>query len=60
MSYNREDGVVDINCKFHDINNLYIIGNSIFRNVGSANPGLTNMAISIRLANYLNKNILNV
>ena len=53
MSKDRSDGVVDKNCKFHDIKNLYIIGNSIFRTSGSANPGLTNMAISARLGEYL-------
>ena len=53
ISKDRSDGVVDKNCKFHDIKNLYIIGNSIFRTSGSANPGLTNMAISARLGEYL-------
>ena len=53
MSQNRLDGVVDKNCKFHDINNLFISGNSIFRSTGSINPGLTNMAMSIRLAKYI-------
>ena len=53
ISNSRSDGVVDLNCKFHDIENLYVIGNSVFRTSGSANPGLTNMAISLRLGNYL-------
>ena len=57
MSNNRSDGVVDTNCKFHDIENLYVIGNSVFRTSGSANPGLTNMAISTRLGNYLKSTI---
>ena len=53
MSKKKSDGVVDTNCKFHDIANLYIVGNSVFRTSGSANPGLTNMAISSRLGDYL-------
>ena len=59
MSNSRSDGVVDTNCKFHDIENLYVIGNSVFRTSGSANPGLTNMAISTRLGNYLKSIIKN-
>ena len=55
MSLNRSDGVVDENCKFHDIQNLFISGNSVLRSAGSVNPGLTNMAISIKLAKYIEK-----
>ena len=55
MSLNRSDGVVDKNCKFHDIKNLYITGSSVFRSCGSVNPGLTNMAMSMRLSKHLQK-----
>ena len=55
MSLNKSDGVVNKNCKVHEINNLYISGNSVFRSAGSVNPGLTNMAISIRLGAFLQK-----
>ena len=53
MSLNKSDGVVDKNCKVHDIKNLYVSGSSVFRSAGSVNPGLTNMAMSIRLGKYL-------
>ena len=55
MSLNKLDGVVNKNCKFHDIKNLFISGNSVFRTIGSGNPGLTNMALSNRLGKYLNR-----
>ena len=55
ISNDPSDGVVDSNCKFHSLSNLYISGNSIFRTSGSANPGLTNMALSMRLGEYINK-----
>ena len=55
MSLNTSDGVVDKNCKLHNLKNLYIGGSSVFRTSGSANPGLTNMALSIRLGEYINK-----
>ena len=55
MSLDRSDGVVDKNCRFHDIKNLFISGNSILRSTGSVNPGLTNMAMSINLARHIKK-----
>ncbi len=54
ISKNREDGVIDFNNKFHDIENLYISGSSAFRICGSSNPGLTNMAMSLRLGDHIN------
>jgi len=54
MSAKRSDGVVDKNCKFHDIKNLYISGSSVFRTIASGNPALTNMALSNRLGKFLN------
>ena len=53
ISNNRNDGVVDGNCKFHDIKNLYISGSSVFRVANSINPGFTNMAMSMRLGKYI-------
>jgi len=53
MSLNASDGVVDKNCKLHNVKNLYVGGSSTFRSSGSANPGLTNMAMSIRLGEHL-------
>lgn len=55
ISKNKKDGVVDLNCKFHDIDNLFISGSSTFRVSGSANPGLTNLAMSLRLGDHINK-----
>ena len=55
ISKNKNDGVVDLNCKFHDIDNLYVSSSSTFRVSGSANPGLTNLAMSLRLADHINK-----
>ena len=55
MSLNRSDGVVDKNCKVHDVKNLYMSGSSVFRSSGSVNPGLTNMAMSIRLGEHIKK-----
>lgn len=55
MSENPKFGVVDKNCKVHGINNLYIAGSSVFPTGSHVNPTLTIVALSVRLANYLNK-----
>lgn len=55
MGFNKNDGVVDKNCKFFGVKNLYLAGSSIFRSIGYANPGLTNAAFSLRLAKHIIK-----
>ena len=59
MGNNPSNSVVDINCKVHDITNLFIAGPSIFPSSGYANPFLTIIAFSLRLSEYLTKLILN-
>jgi len=49
----RKNGVVDPNCRVFDIPNLFIAGSSVFPTSGHANPVLTMVALSIRLADHL-------
>jgi choline dehydrogenase-like flavoprotein len=53
MSANARDGVVDINCRVHGLHNLYVSSSSVFPTSGQANPTLTVMALSVRLARHL-------
>lgn len=46
-------GVVDRNCKVHGLANLYVAGSSVFPTCGNANPTLTIVALSLRLAENL-------
>jgi choline dehydrogenase-like flavoprotein len=46
-------GVVDRNCRVHGMSNLYIAGPSVFPTGGYANPILTIVALSIRLADHI-------
>jgi len=53
MSKEIQDGVVDSNCRVHGVENLYIASSSVFPTSGQANPTLTIVALSIRIAQTL-------
>jgi choline dehydrogenase-like flavoprotein len=46
-------GVVDADCRLHEVSNVYVAGGSIFPTGGYANPTLTVVALAIRLADHL-------
>ena len=50
---NQNESVVDQNLKVHEVDNLYIIGSSVFPTGGHANPTLTIVQLSLRLADHL-------
>ena len=50
MSNNADTGVVDTECRSFEIDNLFIADNSVFPGALSANPALTIMANSLRVA----------
>ena len=58
MSKSSSNGVVNENCKSHSIDNLYINGSSVFPTGSATNPTYTILAMSIRLADYLKKEVL--
>jgi choline dehydrogenase-like flavoprotein len=53
MATDARFGVVDANCRVHEIANLFIAGSSVFPTSGWANPTLTILALSLRLADHL-------
>jgi choline dehydrogenase-like flavoprotein len=53
MSADPKQGVVDADCKVHGIPNLFVAGSSVFPTGGYANPTLTVIALSMRLADHL-------
>ncbi|MFL5611406.1 MAG: FAD-dependent oxidoreductase [Gemmatimonadaceae bacterium] len=53
MHTDPKQGVVDANCKIHGLANLYIGGASVHPTAGAANPTLTLVALSLRLADHL-------
>jgi choline dehydrogenase-like flavoprotein len=55
MSSEPRKGVVDPDCRVHDVGNLFVAGSSVFPTAGYANPTLTIVALAIRLADYLKR-----
>jgi len=53
MSADPATGVVDADCRVHGYDNLYVAGSSVFPTGGWANPTLTIIALSLRLAEHL-------
>jgi choline dehydrogenase-like flavoprotein len=53
MAVRPEDGVVDRNQKVFGIDNLYLADGSVLPTQGAANPALTIMALTARLADHL-------
>ena len=53
MALSPNDGVVDANGRLHGTQNLYVAGGSVFPSGGRANPTLTIVALSVRLAEHL-------
>jgi choline dehydrogenase-like flavoprotein len=53
MHADPAQGVVDRNCRVHGIDNLFVAGSSVFPSGGFANPTLTVVALTLRLASAL-------
>ncbi|MBD3880504.1 GMC family oxidoreductase [Phormidium tenue FACHB-886] len=57
MHADPRQGVVDANCKVHGVSNLFVAGTSVFPTGGFANPTLTIVAMSIRLADEVKRTV---
>jgi choline dehydrogenase-like flavoprotein len=53
MGRDPRTSVVDPNARVHDVANLYIAGSAVFPTSSQANPTLTLLALSLRLADHL-------
>jgi choline dehydrogenase-like flavoprotein len=45
--------VLDINCKAHELDNMYVVDTSFFVSIGAVNPSLTAMANAIRVGEHI-------
>ncbi|MGB0629375.1 MAG: GMC oxidoreductase [Alphaproteobacteria bacterium] len=50
-------GVVNADCRLFDVENVSIAGSSVFPTIGYANPTLTILALSVRLADHLKREL---
>jgi choline dehydrogenase-like flavoprotein len=57
MSDHPAQGVVDRNCRVHSIHNLFVAGSSVFPTAGSGTPTLLIVALAIRLADHLKRQL---
>jgi choline dehydrogenase-like flavoprotein len=53
MGSDRATSVVDVDCKAHELDNLYVVDTSVFPSIGAVNPALTAMANSLRVGDHL-------
>lgn len=47
--------VLDVNCKAHELDNLYVVDTSFFPSIGAVNPSLTAIANALRVGDHLLK-----
>jgi choline dehydrogenase-like flavoprotein len=48
-----KSSVLDVNCKAHELDNLYVVDTSFFVSIGAVNPSLTAIANAIRVGDHL-------
>ena len=53
LRHRPETSVLDVNCKAHELDNLYVVDTSVFPSIGAVNPALTAMANSLRVGDHL-------
>ena len=49
--------VLDLNCKAHDLDNLYVVDASFFPSIAAINPTLTIVANALRVADHLKQRL---
>jgi choline dehydrogenase-like flavoprotein len=44
---------LDVNCRTHEVDNLYVVDTSFFPSIGAVNPSLTAMANALRVGDHV-------
>ncbi len=58
MGLDPRTSVVDAQCRVHSVRNLFVAGSAVFPTASQANPTLTLVALSLRLAQHLASRLL--
>ena len=53
FGHDPKTSVLDVNCKAHDVDNLYVVDGSVFPSSSAVNPALTIVANALRVADHL-------
>jgi choline dehydrogenase-like flavoprotein len=53
FGHDPRTSALDIHCKAHDVDNLYVVDGSFFPSSGAVNPALTIMANALRVGDHL-------
>ncbi len=48
-----QTSALDVNCKAHDLDNLYVVDTSFFPSIGAVNPSLTAIANALRVGDHI-------
>lgn len=57
FGHDPKTSVLDVNCRAHELDNLYVVDTSFFPSIGAVNPSLTAMANALRVGDHLMKMI---
>jgi glucose dehydrogenase len=57
MGDKSNTSVVDPDCRSHDHKNLYLLGSGVFPSSGTGNPTITIMALALRAADQIDKDL---
>lgn len=53
FGHDPASSVLDVECKAHDLDNLYVVDTSFFPSASAVNPALTAMANALRVGDHL-------
>jgi choline dehydrogenase-like flavoprotein len=53
FGHDPETSALDVNCRAHEVDNLYVVDGSFFPSSGAVNPALTIMANALRVGDHL-------
>jgi choline dehydrogenase-like flavoprotein len=57
MGTDPADSVLDVSCKAHDLDNLYVVDGSFMPSIGAVNPTLTIIANALRVGDHIAERI---
>ena len=57
FGHDPQTSALDVHCKAHELDNLYVVDGSIFPSSGAVNPALTIMANALRVGDHLRERL---